>query len=538
MDVSPKDLSQNLQHHRDEIIKSINPSELYPCLVKDELLSLQDIQTIREPQSSRRKEAEAILCLVEKKGERSHKPYARLLRSLKSARQHLGHAYVISLLEGTDFAPRTELNASASIKSRLSSKLPCVIDGINIGALVPFLRREQLLTDEETEILESQTKTTRDKALTLFTTIIETKGPTAHYKFASCLKEEKEHLTHQELLQDLLQPSSGSDEGDSDDDQDDDKDSAKAGHKRKADHEIAPAAVKVTKGNPEIIRAKGILISHTYNSKVKEIRRLHYSAKWDEAEKLVSDLECRLPEDIEMYVAVSLRNCSGYVTRKKIDCVESRVQKARMLCKQIKSDNRVILESRCEWMLAKLHRYLGRMQTAQEHIDKALEMQSRIGPGEDTALGHYCQACILIRALSEEWSDEKAERAKEHLRIASDHAVLGDFGLYISHHKIRLAQLCLRSSQYHPGTCTDEALEEASQALTLNVLKLEPRTRCMYYYTKSDLFRNADKLNEAKGFATMACDLAKEYNFTSELQAITIRFKVLNYCKQYNQSTV
>ena len=126
MDDSPKTFSQKLQHHRGEIIDSINPSELYPCLVQGKLLSLKDIQTIRDSQPSKRKEAEAILCLVEKKGERSHKTYARFLRSLKSARQHLGHVYVTSLLEGTDFAPRTELNASASIKSRLSLIEPIV----------------------------------------------------------------------------------------------------------------------------------------------------------------------------------------------------------------------------------------------------------------------------------------------------------------------------------------------------------------------------------------------------------------------------
>ena len=534
MDISQETVSK-LRRHRYELIRSINPSELYPCMVQDKLLPLKRVETIRQLQS-RSKEAEAILSLVEEKGEKSCK---RFVRSLKKAWHHLGHAYAATLLDGTDFASIEDSNASASIRKRLKQNMQYVIDGLNTDVLVPFLSREELLTNEEMELLQ-QTKTSREKALTLCT-ILETKGPTAYYRFASCLKEEVEHPFHQELVQKLLQPSSDDDTFSDDDEndgealQDGDDDIVtdasavvQLGQKRRIDCKVQAVCgtVKVTKRSPPNTIAQGVLVSPTYNSKVKEIRRLHYIGKWGEAEEIVR--ECRLSGDIEMYVAVMLRNCSGYVTRKKKDCVKSRVREAKSLCKQMESDNRTILRSRCEWMLAKLYRYLGKMQKAQKHITKAMHMQSGVGPGEDTALGHYCQACILIRSLSENWSDETAECAKMHLRRASDHAVLGDYGLYISHHKIRLAQLCLRSSQYHPGVCTDKALiKEASQVLTMNELELEPRTRCMYYYTKSDLFRSSEMLTEAKSFITMAHDLAKEYKFKSELQAVTVRFSAL-----------
>lgn len=510
-------------------------------MVQDGILSLRKVEGIRQLQS-RRKEAEAILRLVEEKGEKSCK---RLVRSLKKTRHHLGHVYAASLFDGTEFASLKDTNASASIRKRLKQNMQYVIDGLNTATLVPILREEELLTDEEIEILAS--KTSRDKALTLFTGILETKGPTAYLRFATCLNREKEHPFHRELLDKLNQPSSADDTFSDDDNSDGEllQDSCGAplqdidedietdfvvqlGQKRKIDFKAQAVCgtVKVTKCSPPNIRAQGILVSSVYNSKVKEIRRLHYVGKWNEAEKIVT--ECRLSGDIEMYVAVMLRNCSGYVTRKMKEFVKIRVREAKRLCKQMESDNRTILRSRCEWMLAKLYRYLGKMPKAQKHITKAMEMQSGVDPGEDTALGHYCQACILIRSLSENWSDKTAEQAKSHLRIASDHAVLGDYGLYISHHKIRLAQLCLQSSQYHPGVCTDKALiKEASQALTLNELELQPRTRCMYYYTKSDLFRSSEQLAEARSYIALARDLAKEYKFKSELQAVAVRFRAL-----------
>ena len=82
------------------------------------------------------------------------------------------------------------------------------------------------------------------------------------------------------------------------------------------------------------MRAYGIILSDTYFDKINEIRRLHYLGNWTGAEKVVEEcryltLTCETKElglssddeisstaHIELYVAVALRNCSGYITRK------------------------------------------------------------------------------------------------------------------------------------------------------------------------------------------------------------------------------
>ena len=83
--------------------------------------------------------------------------------------------------------------------------------------------------------------------------------------------------------------------------------------------------------------------------------RLHYLADWEGAEKIVE--ECRLmtltigkrelgqgmgdevsvTAPTELYVAVALRNCSGYITHKMTDKVVEIVSEAKELCKHTAS---------------------------------------------------------------------------------------------------------------------------------------------------------------------------------------------------------
>lgn len=523
-----------LHERRSEITGSINPDELWPLMCAVGLVKPNQYGDFRAKRC-RDSQIEFLLEAVEKKGGDA---YSDFLRCLEKENEHLGHAFVASLLKGLPFASKTDTTESAILKRKLQRYMPAMMD-IDTDALVPFLMQKHLLTSAETETLLNKLLTSREKINTLLS-LLETKGPTAHYLFVCCLEEEKEHPTHQQQVH-LIRSHCDDDDNDDGDDDDDDKDSrTRIPRKRKALdlEDIELPVVKVTKRDPDQVKAHGILISQYYYDKVKEIRRLHYLARWTAAEKIVED--CRLSGDKELYVAVMLRNCSGYVTRKMTDAVTNAVEKARKICEEIRNDNGVILRSRCEWMLAKMYRYMNKSADAQKHIENAfyIHLQYNVQPGEDTALSNYCQACILLESVAKSWCSRDADFARKCLKTATDHAILGDYGLYVSHHHIRLAQLCLHSSPHRVGSCTNtNLLKEAGSALrSVDEDVLAPRTSCLFYITKSDLYRNLKRFTEARKYAEMAHEIAQRSNFKTELHSAKKRFQALGIKEQKEYS--
>lgn len=188
-----------------------------------------------------------------------------------------------------------------------------------------------------------------------------------------------------------------------------------------------------------------------------------------------------------------------------------------------KTDNRCFLMGRCEWVLAKMYRYTGEIDKALEHIQKATDHQSGIECGEDAALTTYCHACILLERLNDpirySCSPEDTKNAEVFLERAIDYASNENYGLDISHPRIRLAQLNLGSSPSNPGTKMDSrSISRARNSLkAVTFYALAPRTKCVYYYTKSDLVYNCNKVDEARDLAQLALDIAIENNFKTEI---------------------
>ena len=517
MSTGHNDIANALREQRREVSCSLNPSQLWPHMCAVDLVQPSQYEDFKD--LSRSRQVEFLLCVVEKKGGDA---YIDFLHCLETANEHLGHAYAASLLSGRSFASQTDVNTSAMLKQKIQKNMSAMMN-IDTDALAPFLIQKHLLTSEEVEIFLSKATTNQEKNNILFGWL-ETKGPTAHYLFASCLREEKDHPSHQQLLS-LI----SSDVSDDEEDEEEEDNGVRVLRKRKALEDVALPAVKVTRRDPGQVKAHGVLISQFYYDKVKEIRRLHYFAKWEAAENIVE--ECRQSGDKELYIAVMLRNCSGYVTRKQMNIVQSTVTKAKGLLDEIDNDNGVILRSRCEWMLAKMYRYMNNSEEAQKHVEAALSIHFRynVQPGEDTALSNYCQACILLESIAKNWCPREIDYARKCLKTATDHAVLGDYGLYVSHHHIRLAQLCLRSSQHQAGTCTDQSLlKEAGNALKgVDEDVLAPRTSCLFYLTKSDLYRNMKRSIEAKKYAEMAHEIAKSNSFKTELHSAKERVQAL-----------
>ena len=558
-------VSCGLKAHFDEVVGSLNLVELEMYLTDKGILEEGEgdhVVTELPPKDG----AEFVLNRVKERGDEGYKDFLWCLEQEDD--WHIGHDYIAARLRGKEFTEEAqrEIEKSIRLRQRFSKQLDVmqlISDSVNTNDLIPSLRVHKLLTDEETEELSLPGFSRRERVTKLLH-ILSTKGPLADLYFTHALADTiRENPAHRDILErvycqnfeDLIEQFI---------------EDVEVGRESVSPHShlgkrkrtlIKAYATKVPICTPRQVRAHGIILSCKYFDKINEIRRLHYLGNWTGAEKVVE--ECRyltltcerkelgLPSDdhdeisstahIELYVAVALRNCSGYITRKMMSEVTRVVAEAKEMCKQIDNDNGRVLESKCEWMLAKMYRYNKEFDKAMEHIENAqlIHLRYNIAPGEDTTLCNYCKGCILASQLAKanEWSSNsrKLEEAKLCLRKATEHAAIRDYAIYQSHHVIRLAQLCLHSSQFVAGECKDEEqINEAEAALNSHYINedvLAPRTKCLFYVTRSDLYRNKKQLEFAECEAQRAYSIAVENNFSTEVKSAEGRLETIKQLK-------
>ena len=111
--------------------------------------------------------------------------FTKFLTCIKREMNHLGHAYIASLLEERQFAPDSDLQLSALCKQRIKDNMVKLVKSIDLSSLVHHLcqsfhlpcigGRTQLLTHEETDKLLLGKETTQNRTRRLFF-ILETKG--------------------------------------------------------------------------------------------------------------------------------------------------------------------------------------------------------------------------------------------------------------------------------------------------------------------------------------------------------------------------
>ena len=560
-------ISGYLKEHRDEIAKVLNPLELVIYLEYRGILEEGEADVITDPDLPHDVGAEHVLTAVREHGNEGLKDFLWCLEQEED--WHIGHGYAAALLRGRTFTDETkrEMEESMRLRQKFQKQVDVmrvIKDSVNVKDLIPSLRAHMLLTDDETEDLQLPHRSRKDQVTKLLR-ILATKGPLAELYFTHALADAvRENPAHRDILEQIYcQPYKDIvllREHTEDSVEKDSSSRVLLGKRRKVNSLGRPYATKVPICTPRQVQAHGILLCDIYFEKINEIRRLHYLALWDEAEKVVqgcqdsisnmdakrlglpSDDDVSLTAKKELYVAVSLRNCSGYVTRKKTDKILEEVSKAKKYCKDIDNDNGRVLESKCEWMLAKMYRYAKQFDKAIEHIENAqlIHLRYNIAPGEDTTLCNYCKGCILASQLAQSGeyalNSKKFEEAKLCLRKATEHAAIRDYAIYQSHHMIRLAQLCLHSSQFVAGECRDkEQIEEAKAALNSHYIDeniLAPRTKCLFYITRSDLHRNMDELELAERDAQRALNIAMENNFRTEIKSAKGRLGKINECKQ------
>ena len=159
-------LMKRIREHRPCIVQHLNITALLPHLCSFDL----------DWSVALKEGAEQFVSSLEKGG------IKKFLEALQEEKDHLGHAYILSLLNGTDYAAGWMIEASSKIEKRMRSQMPRMMD-INAKALLASLLKNQLVTNSEAELLKSDHKTTMEKNQHLLLNILRSKGPTAHYIF-------------------------------------------------------------------------------------------------------------------------------------------------------------------------------------------------------------------------------------------------------------------------------------------------------------------------------------------------------------------
>ena len=474
-----------------------------------EEMGLDDIMNIK----SRKHKAKVLLKAVESKP----KALVQFARYVEKDREHLGHSYVAKLLLGKEFSTsmHCDIIISARYKEKCREGIDTIMRNLNVDDLTPLLYKKGLLTsDEFDKLVNSQAIMTREEKCHFVIHLLQTKGPIAHLLFVQCLEQaESENSSHKELLQlfDVTQNICLS--------------------KRKAAEQTACSTTsKLLRYTPRQAKAHGVLLSQTYLEAVENIHGLQYAGNCKAA--IIKVEEYKSAGKVELYVALMCRNWYAYVNCcKSSEDIHEMVEDAMKSLQTVNNDNRAILESRCEWMLSKFYWYKNDKQKAQYHIDQSMLIQTvnQVAPGEDTLLTHCGKACTLLDRLAEQWCPRIAKDARRLIQNANDFAVSGDYGLYLSHHCIRLAQISLRSSPQCPGVCSDSSdLEEAAYTLdSVDVDSLSPRTKCLFYITYSDYHRNKSNHQGALDCVEKAHSIAQSSGFNTELKSIEKRFDAL-----------
>ena len=533
-------VEERIATHRKDIEQHVNISELSLYLDEEGLLEYEENEYLLSEASDREKVSQVLDSLKEKPN-----GFTRFLKCVKRETNHMGHPYVASLLEGKPFASKCELLLSAVCKGRIEKNLVRLKKGINLSSLRAHLRQSfylpyiqgntQLLTDDDLEKLEGVE--TESKVMQLFL-VLDTKGPLAHSRFASCLDAEKEHESHielyEELFGDLPGPASTEKEGSI----------HSSGHpnrgKRKNTAEYPSSAetrdelVPFTPSKRALLRLEmdGPFKGRGYLRLMRVCYRYHHSGQHDALEGEVQKImSCNsYPPDYQALARVEFAlSCTFQGKNERaLELIEGSGG-ALSICEKIPGNNAAFLIGRCMHLLSGLYRYAKQHDKAKEYATKAMVALHGVEPGQESSIANYVNACIFLESSDGTPSDVRI--IEQHFRSAIDHAHQSEIATYVilpqSH--VRLAQLYLGSTQYHHGTTTNpENIRKARDSLNaVNFDLMSERSKSLYYMAESDCYRAEGNIPAATDRAKLACTTAEGIQFTLGVNSAKSRLKSL-----------
>ena len=127
----------------------------------------------------------------------------------------------------------------------------------------------------------------------------------------------------------------------------------------------------------------------------------------------------------------------------------------------------------------------------------------------------------------------EVQSAESSLEFAINYyATIEDRGLdhIAPHSQLRLAQMYLGSTHYELGKNTNpESIRKASDCLeAIDQESLPPRSKCMFFLTKSDFFRCKGDIAMAKESAKHALRMAEVNSFETEITSAKTKLESLS----------
>ena len=536
-------IEERIATNRKNIEQHVNISELSLYLDQEGLLDHEENEYLLSEASDREKVSRVLNSLKEKPN-----GFTKFLECVKRETNHVGHPYIASLLEGKQFASECELLLSAVCKGRIENNLVRLKEGIYLSSLGPYLRQSfylpyiqgntQLLTEDDLEKLEGVE--TESKVMQLFL-ILDTKGPLAHSRFASCLCAEREHESHTELYEELFGdltllpgPVFTENEGSIHSSGHSNRGKRKDRAEYPASEETRGELVPFTPSKRALLRLEmdGPLKGKGYLQLMRVCYRYHHSGQHDALEGEVQKImSCNgYPPEFQALARVELALSCTFKGKNEraLELIEG-TGGALSICEKIPGNNAAFLIGRCMHLLSGLYRYAKQHDKAKDYATKAMIALHGVAPGQESSIANYVNACIFLESSDGTPSDVRI--IEQHFRSAIDHAHQSEIAMYVilpqSH--VRLAQLYLGSTQYHHGTITNpENIKKARDSLNaVNFGFVSQRSKSLYYMVESDCYRAGGDIPAAIDCAKLARSTAEGIQFTLGVNSAESRLKSL-----------
>ena len=500
-------LKAKVHQYYDEISKALNPIELLPLLMKEQLLDFNERSVILEDNSkSTYEKSRYILRSLEAKGPSA---YSKFLNCVKEEESHMGHDYIVSLLQEKAFGSKHELEESSQLKKAIQEHYKEMMD-LSLESLVPLIYSKKLLTEEEKYKFLSHDKSEEER-IHLLLLRLETKGPLAHGLFAKCLQNESEHPTHKELYDKLTSSCVLT---------------VVARKQRRTVDEELTAILPRTK-RFQRWKLQGPLKGERYNRMMCEFHSWVLNGDWERLEiEAAKYKDYPVPE----YEVVACHQIAlSWIIRGKPELAIQSIDKAKKIVEtKISDDNHDGLLGKGEIHLIRLSRYLKDNEKAGRHLENAKGLLFGIEPGRDSAILYYNEACIAAEGLNERSTERELKDVEElfTLAITDDRSHECKEGLIEYHSLLRLAELYLRLAHYTP---TDHNKIRHAQKV-LNGIKyhcLPLRSKCLYHQIESDIHLNCNIYDKAKESLEHALDIANNHNFELEISSAQKRLQFL-----------
>ena len=496
-------LAQRIASHRKEIAQHANIGKLRPYLNQEKLLNPEENRYLQSDALDTQKMSRVLDSLKEKPN-----GFTGFLACVKGERSHLGHLYITSLLQGTQFASEPELQLSALCKQRIDENLSRLTKGINFFSLMPHLQQSfhlpcsgvqaQLFNNDDAKNLRN-VKGTNERIRQLFL-ILETKGPLAHSQFAACMRAERDHMTHHELFRDIF-------------------------GNLNFPPDLQRSSVEDYLASDETctqLEMDGILGGNNYD-KLMERFYLHQNDDGHqklqiEAEKVMAQEDS--PPELQALYQIELAHSLIFKTEN--EAAMELLFAALEICDKILGDNAFFIYGRCHYTLADLYRFTNDYERAKEHSGKALGALDCVKPGLDTANAHYVNGCIMLERHSTKSSTPMDIQMIERFFNSAIHdGEDSDVARRVTTPQsyCRLAQLYMCSAIGVIGN--EDNLKKARQLLDAckrcDLDIISQRSRYLYYVTESDWYTINGDTEKADDAAMKAHQIAEKTSYALEI---------------------